>query len=65
MARRTTITHAATVGAQERIAFADAALAVAGRQVTDPELRSVLERQAWHELTGDQAREAIRRRVQG
>lgn len=47
----------------ERIAFADAALAVAGHQVTDPQLGSVLGRQDRHELTGDQAREAIRRCV--
>ncbi|WP_295125071.1 hypothetical protein [uncultured Leifsonia sp.] len=49
----------------ERLAFADAALALAGHEVTDPELRAILERQARHELTGDEAREAIRRHVQG
>lgn len=65
MARSATITPTAAVEADERIAFADAALAVAGHQVTDPDLRSILERQARHELTGDRAREAIRRRVQG
>lgn len=49
----------------EHVAFADAALALAGHEVTDPELRSILERQARHELTGDEARAAIRRHVQG
>ena len=49
----------------ERMAFADAALAVAGHEVTDPELRVILERQARHELTGDEARAAVRRHVQG
>lgn len=43
----------------ERIAFADAALALAGHEVTDPVLRNILEQQARHELTGEEARTAI------
>lgn len=38
-----------------RIAFADAALAVAGHQVTDPKLRELTRRVAAEELTGDEA----------
>ena len=49
----------------EHLAFADAALALAGHEVSDPAVRAILERQARHELTGDEARAAIRRHVQG
>ncbi|GAB2704736.1 hypothetical protein BKA24_001317 [Microbacterium marinum] len=52
-------------GADERMAFADAALALAGHEVTDSTLRTILERAARHELSGDEARAAIRRHVQG
>ncbi|MEH0111417.1 hypothetical protein V6N00_17055 [Tersicoccus sp. MR15.9] len=51
--------------ADDRLAFADAALALAGHEVTDPALRAIVERAARHELTGDEARAAIRRHVQG
>lgn len=54
---------AATV--DERLIFADAALALAGHEVTDPQLRGLLEQAARHELTGDEAVAAIRRHVQG
>lgn len=54
---------AATV--DERLTFADAALALAGHEVTDPQLRDILEQAARHELTGDEAVAAIRRHVQG
>lgn len=49
----------------DRLAFADAALALAGHEVTDPALRGIVEAAARHELTGDEARAAIRRHVQG
>jgi len=49
----------------DRLAFADAALALAGHEVTDPTLRGIVEAAARHELTGDEARAAIRRHVQG
>ncbi len=49
----------------EHLAFAEAALAVAGHEVTDPALRDIVERAARHELTGDEAIAAIRRHVQG
>lgn len=43
--------------AQERIAFADAALALAGHQVTDPYLNDLAARQARGELSGEEARQ--------
>ncbi|MGL5929314.1 MAG: hypothetical protein ACRCY8_10280 [Dermatophilaceae bacterium] len=49
----------------DRLAFADAALALAGHEITDPVLRDIVEQAARHELTGDEARAAIRRHVQG
>ncbi|MDQ1215464.1 hypothetical protein [Microbacterium arborescens] len=55
----------ASATAKSRLAFADAALALAGHEVTDPALRTIVERAARHELTGDEARAAIRRHVQG
>lgn len=65
MARTITATRPAQAEVDERLAFADAALAVAGHEVTDPTLRGIVERAARHELTGDEARAAIRRHVQG
>ena len=55
----------ASTTAEDRLAFADAALALAGHEVIDPALRTIVERAAGHELTGDEARAAIRRHVQG
>ncbi len=49
---------------ERRLAFADAALAVAGHEVTDPVLRDVLARAARHEITGDEAIAETRRHVQ-
>lgn len=49
----------------ERLAFAKAALALAGHEVTDLALRNILEQQACGNLTGEQARAAIRKQVQG
>mgnify|MGYP000053024816 CR=1 FL=1 len=49
----------------DRVAFADAALAVAGHEVADPVLRAIVEQAARDELTGDEAVAAIRRHVQG
>lgn len=65
MARTGTATRPAPAVVDEHLAFADAALALAGHEVTDPALRSILGQQARHELTGDEARAAIRRHVQG
>ncbi|PDQ36441.1 MAG: hypothetical protein B5766_00710 [Candidatus Lumbricidophila eiseniae] len=65
MARTITATRPTPAEVDERLAFADAALAVAGHEVTDPTLRGIVERAARHELTGDEARVAIRRHVQG
>ena len=42
-----------------------AALALAGHEVTDLALRNILEQQACGNLTGEQARAAIRKHVQG
>ena len=49
----------------EKLAFAKAALALAGHEVTHPTLRNILEQQAHGSLTGEQARVAIRKHVQG
>ena len=49
----------------EKLAFARAALALAGHEVTDLALRNILEQQAHGNLTGEQARAAIRKHVQG
>ena len=49
----------------EHLMFADAALALAGHEVTDPALRAIVESAARDELTGDEAIAAIRRHVQG
>ena len=45
--------------------FADAALALAGHEITDPALRGVVEGAARHQLTTDEALAAIRLHVQG
>ena len=42
---------------RERIAFADAALALAGHEVTDPYLNDLAARQARGELSGEEARQ--------
>lgn len=65
MARTITATRPTPAVVDEHLAFADAALALAGHEVTDPALRAILEQQARHEMTGDEARAAIRRHVQG
>ena len=49
----------------EKLVFAKAALALAGHEVTDLALRNILEQQACGNLTGEQARAAIRKHVQG
>ena len=46
----------ASTDAREQIAFADAALALAGHQVTDPYLNDLVARQARGELSGEEAR---------
>jgi hypothetical protein len=51
--------------AAESLAFADAALALAGHQVTDPVLIEITERAAREEITSDEAVAAIRRHVFG
>lgn len=65
MARTITAARSAQAKVDERLAFADAALALAGHEITDPTLRDIVERAARRELTGDEARAAIRRHVQG
>lgn len=53
------------VSPEDKIAFADAALALAGHEVTDPVLRDLLERVARDEISGDEARALMRKHVQG
>lgn len=50
---------------QDHLVFAEAALALAGHQVTDPVLRRIIESVARHEITEDEAILAIRQHVQG
>ncbi|WP_139738375.1 antitoxin VbhA family protein [Actinomyces wuliandei] len=58
-------TTSAEEAAQDRLAFARAALGAAGHEVTDPYLVDVLQRHAHGEITGDQARDLSRRHVLG
>ncbi|WP_217996495.1 helix-turn-helix domain-containing protein [Piscicoccus intestinalis] len=55
----------ASTRAEDRLAFSDAALALAGHEVSDPALRSITERAARGDLTADEAIAEARRRVQG
>lgn len=50
---------------QHSLDFADAALNLAGHQVTDPYLRTVLERHARGEITGDEARSLSKSHILG
>lgn len=59
------MTATAPTRAEDRLAFSDAALALAGHEVSDPALRSITERAARGDLTADEAIAAARRRVQG
>jgi hypothetical protein len=67
MARSTAVTDSVDVegDAERRIAFADAALALAGHQVSDPRLNDLIARQARGELSGDEARELGRKHILG
>lgn len=58
-------TRSAGADVEERIAFADAALALAGHEVTDPTVRSLMDRVARDEMTADEAVAALRRHIQG
>lgn len=51
--------------AAAQIAFADAALALAGHQVTDPHLNDLAKRQARGELSGEEARQLGRKHILG
>ncbi|CCE76560.1 hypothetical protein [Clavibacter nebraskensis] len=53
------------VRAAESLAFADAALALAGGEVTDPVLLEITERAALEEITSEEAVAEIRRHVLG
>ena len=65
----TAITHNAEVKArnrtpEEKLTFVDAALAVAGHEITDPVMRDLLERVIRNEITADQAMAVARHYVQ-
>lgn len=66
MGRSTAVMDPAVVegDAERRIAFADAALALAGHQVSDPAVISLMERVARDEVTGVQAVAALHRQIQ-
>ncbi|VEG28094.1 hypothetical protein [Actinomyces howellii] len=51
--------------ARERVAFADAALALAGHEVTDPYLNKLAALQARGDLSADEARRLGRRYLIG
>ena len=57
--------RSATLEPQDRVAFADAALSLAGHSITDPAVRDLMNCVARDELTGDQAIVALRRHIQG
>lgn len=65
MVRTTSAAQPTPTEVDEHTVFADAALALADHEVADPNLRSILQRAARHELTGEEAIAAIRRHVQG
>lgn len=65
MARSLTAADTANAEAAQHIALADAALAVAGHEVTDPSMRALMNRVARGELSGETAVAAMRRRIQG
>ncbi|WP_103064048.1 hypothetical protein [Actinomyces qiguomingii] len=65
MSVNVTITQVEEAEVQERIAFADAALALAGHEVTDPFVRDLVIRVARGEMTGDEAVGVARRHIQG
>lgn len=65
MARTVASARVVESDAKERIAFADAALALAGHQVTDPILNDLAARQARGELSGEEARHLGRRHISG
>lgn len=50
---------------RDRLALADAALGVAGHEVTDPAIRALATKVASGELTGDQAVQAAIKHVLG
>lgn len=49
---------------RERVMFADAALRLAGHDVTDPELRELGDARIRGEISGDDFRAEARRRIQ-
>lgn len=49
---------------EEKLTFVDAALAVAGHEITDPVMRDLLERVIRNEITVDQAMTVARHYVQ-
>ncbi|WP_028707299.1 antitoxin VbhA family protein [Propionicicella superfundia] len=58
------IARPARADVDDRLAFADAALGLAGHEVTDPALRALMERVASNEMTADEAVAAMRQHVQ-
>lgn len=65
MVRCTSMVGLLSTVVEDRLVFADAALAVVGNEVTDPALRLLMECVACGELTADEAVAAMRRHVQG
>lgn len=65
MARMNMMPQTVDTGKDEQIVFADAALALAGHQVTDPYLNDLIARQVRGDLSGDQARELGRKHILG
>jgi hypothetical protein len=64
MARALSAARSADADVTEAIAFADAALAVAGHEVTDAWSRELMERVARREVTGDEAVAEMRQHFQ-
>jgi hypothetical protein len=62
---RATAARTVSADADTHVAFADAALAVAGHEVTDPAIRALMRQVAEGEISGDEAVAALRRHVQG
>lgn len=65
MARTIAIARPTEATVEDRLAFADAGLALAGHEVTDPTIRTLMLRVATDEMTADEAVAEMRRHVQG
>ncbi|WIY82564.1 hypothetical protein [Propionimicrobium sp. PCR01-08-3] len=65
MTHATAAARSLSTDADEAMAFANAALALAGHEIADPYLNELFARQARGEISGDVARELGRKHILG